>query len=143
MSPITSTSCNLMARPSQTLILSMPWIHVHPFRKPPPFPQSQHPSPQTSKSSTANRIFTLSVKVMFRLAGNQLKPANQDPRTKCFCLHLEYLNAAELPHVNLREIVKKSRQKFRENQNKKRLHFIFSDTEYKEEKRKVRQLLKS
>lgn len=28
------------------------------------------------------------------------------PRTKCFCPHLEYLNAAELPHVNQREIEK-------------------------------------
>lgn len=47
------------------------------------------------------------MKVMFGLAGNQLKPANQYARTKCFCLHLEYLNAAELPHVNQREIEKK------------------------------------
>lgn len=44
---------------------------------------------------------------MFWLAGNHLKPANQHARTKCFCLHLEHLNAAELPHVNQREIEKK------------------------------------
>lgn len=64
------------------------------------------------------------MKVMFGLAGNQLNPANQHARTKCFCLHLEYLNAAELPNVNQREIERKrvvrntEQARKTENQNK-------------------------
>lgn len=82
------------------------------------------------------------MKVMFGLAGNQLKPANQYARTKCFCLHFEYLNAAELPHVNQREIEKKravrnaAQERRTENQNKryfaeklKNINVLFSNTE--------------
>lgn len=65
------------------------------------------PRPPNLKIIQSQWTGSLCVKVMFGLARNQLKPANQYARTKCFCLHLEYLNAAELPHVNQRKIEKK------------------------------------
>lgn len=77
-------------------------FHSPPILGPNTRNSQNHPEPIDS-------IPALRVKVMFGLAGNQLKPANQHAGTKCFCLHLECLNAAELPHVNQREIVRKYR----------------------------------
>lgn len=77
---------------------TLPWL-----------PHSLIPTPRPLNLKIIQSQWTASpcVKVMFGLAGNQLEPANQHTRTKCFCLHLEYLKAAELPHVSQREIEKK------------------------------------
>lgn len=72
---------------------------------------------------------SLCVKVMFGLAENQLNPANQHARTKCFCLHLEYLNAAELPHVNHREIEEKRVVRNTERQKNKTSLYVSYFTE--------------
>lgn len=115
--------------------------HLHSF-----IPWPQHPRPRNLKIIHSQWTGSLCVKVMFGLAGNQPKPANQYARTKCFCLHLEYLNAAELPHVNQREIEKKravrnaAQERRTANENKplflsyfaeklKNINVLFYDTE--------------